>query len=665
MSNSQDQDEQASQSTITEQKKTNKLLKLTKRASKIAGDIAFGNAYDNVQFLHHPQMPQVPPHIYNTKSTNSDNTNILQEYTNRLQNLINATQIQCMHSYLDYLKFFLNYMDESDPNDIFDYSITRNSLWNQTIARQLNKILRILDSYTGSGLFSDQASVQSESESASAISTVASVPTSASASASVSASPSTPASAVASISSKKTTPPQLHPLPSLDEINEVTFQDQRVTLLLLWNNQIFNKLSNEFNILTELLKHHPPGSDLCIVTTNKLKPYNYPKSSPLATLFKYHTLPSQLELIDGWQLRHDFPDFKTNLISVTDKFQVILDLRNAGHLSTDILEATPHFNDFAFLDSNFIDSKFDANEKTFIENYSSFTTPSVVTVPLDTQSQNLIYSPDFSRLVNNKDDVINAIQEFDRLLKPKGSLLITLFDIISFKNISSGNHDCSLSEYVQIYLNFQISKFSNLPNISEFLINHLNSPTSSFINVQFVKLGIPVIDYRDTEDSEHNNDNSMNNPKSSTTSKELPSIADNPIASMYSMFSSYVEYLRIQQIFNLQYILNASETSHLTPDMVSILKIWIDWKLHGFESTLVKSAILERLNTHVSVDGYDAELSVRILATRLTGNPNTNVYLNKRAYSLSDFYDSYQSDFHDGSTAGIDSLTLITAIKKG
>ncbi|GMM47268.1 hypothetical protein DAPK24_038430 [Pichia kluyveri] len=805
-----------------------KLFKFTKKASKFASDIAFGNAFTYDPVNHNPYIPQFNPHKHyeyqhlrnhnnnnnnnnnnnsndnnnnnNNSNDNNNNTNtntntntlslinqrqhikqqLYLKYHTKLRNVITLTKTNSMEFYLDYLRFFLTYMDEAERNDPFIYSNTRNSFWNQWVVKYLIKIRNILE---------DENNIENNN-------TIDDTN-------SLNISNSNEHEYMENNDELKTLNNEIEEIklkiqniPTIDQIDKETFQDRRILLLLLWQNQILYNLSNQKQVLTNLLQkqgnnHNTHNNEeICIITTNKIKPFNNKLDESLPKLFKNHLFPSKLELIDGWQLRHDFPNYKTNMINIADRFQTILNLNNTSYLPIDILQQYPHFNDYVFLSEDFVNNKLDSKERDFLTNYSSFIVPSINKLPFRDNSQCLVYTPDFTRLVKNENDIKNSLNEIYRVLKIGGSISLILFDISTFKHSSNLEHNVYLSEYIQIYINFLISKISNMTTITDLILNILRE--KNFKNIKFTKLGVPVLDYNESlnnnkdnkvhnvvdQQKEHENtssainsnestipipipipkiksNNNLNNiqneeisnnstiksnsnsnsnstlikskknssnnlislklqrsstklsdsytstrtpnniqPTNSLGSKpieqevdeqeniqeseideinetqgeiesskrnsSLQTISDQPIASMYAMFSSFLDFLRISHVSKLNsWINNPKEYKLPTDEIIEILKIWIDWKLNNFNGEKIHKIIIKRLSENVDNEGYDNELGVRLF-----NNNSGDVWINNGSLEeIENFYNSWNSSFSDGLIVGLDTLMLVTAEK--
>ena len=789
-----------------------KLFKFTKKASKFASDIAFGNAFAEDPVNHNPYIPQFNPqkhyeyqHLRNSNNNNNNNnitnsnTNtpslinqrqhlkqqLYLEYHTKLRNVMTLTRTHSMEFYLDYLRFFLTYMDEAEGNDPFIYSNTRNSFWNQWFVKYLIKIRNHLenenniennitiddDNHSLNISKSDEHEYMENNDELTTLN-----------------------NEIEEIKLK------IKNIPTIDQIDKETFQDRRILLLLLWQNQILYNLSNQKQVLTNLLQkqvntHNTHNNEeICIITTNKIKPFNNKPDESLPKIFKNHLFPSKLELIDGWQLRHDFPNYKTNMINIADRFQTILNLNNTSYLPIDILQQYPHFNDYVFLSEDFVNNKLDNKEKDFLTNYSSFIVPSINKLPFRDNSQCLVYTPDFTRLIKNENDIKNGLNEIYRVLKIGGSISLILFDISTYKHSSNLEHNVFLSEYIQIYINFLISKISNMTIITELVLNILKE--KNFKNIKFTKLGIPVLDYNESlnnnkdnkvhnvvdQQKEHENpssainsnestipipipkiksNNNLNNiqneensnnstiksnlnsnstansnsnstlikskknssnnsislklqrsstklsdsytstrtpiniqPTNSLGSKpieqevdeqeniqeseideinetqgeiesskrnsSLQTISDQPIASMYAMFSSFLDFLRISHVSKLNsWINNPQEYKLPTNEIIEILKIWIDWKLNNVNSEKLHKIIIKRLSENVDNEGYDNELGVRLF-----NNNSGDVWINNGSLEeIENFYNSWNSSFSDGLIVGLDTLMLVTAEK--
>lgn len=679
--------------------KKNKLLRFTKKAGKFASDIAFGSAMeDDTGHITHPFIPHVGGHGFKS-SKPTLKPQLEEEYQKKLHNIRSQTESHGMMYYHDYLRFFLKYMDESEPNDPCNYAITRNSLWWDWLQSYLKEVLRTLQ--TRQRAIDAKKLEDGNSETTA---TIESPDRNLKRSQTSSSSLSSSSHQVEIEELRK----KLKSLPTIEEIEAEIFQDRRIVLLLLWHNQILDKLSLRTSTLSKILKRYPKDSEICVITTNKLKSFRASPKAKLRKLFKNHILPAYLELIDGWNIRHDFPDYRTNMVSLTDRFQSILDLKSTGYLPEKLVGENPHFCDYSFLSEEFVNSKMDKRERTFLSKYSSFTAPSMERLPLKDESQSLIFAPDFSRLVLTKSDVDAGLIEFDRVLKPGGSISLIMFDSLSYTHTPNVDNEVTLAQYIQIYINQCITKLSKLPKISEYILSSLQS--HNFKNVKFVKLGIPAIGtFTDDFDKEKLDNsritgqkqpsNSMKNrphvlsststlkpagTSVSTNSTDLfdyhenydparvedtlPNISDQPIASVYSMYSSFIEFLRVSQLVDLHSWMNdpvegkvRSSTMNgvaaVSDITATILEMWLDWKLNNFNGQFVKEIIVERLIDSVDKDGYDGELGVRILDT------DGNFWCNPQNGEVSAWYDSHHGEFNDGFVLGLDSVFLVTAEK--
>ena len=700
-------------------------------------------------------------------------------------------------------------MDDSELDDPFLYSVTRNSFWNTWYIKYLRSISETLDSRSTligeqdekrqqqepkeNGQNSVSGSLLSDSyDRGSASDSKLNLKSNAASSSTI--------GSQASSNSADDIKNKIAEIPSIDEIDAEIFQDRKMVLLLLWHNQIINRLSNHASIIHKLLASHPKNSEICIITANRLKPYQLTPGNASSKLMKNHISPAHLELIDGWHLRHDFPNYKVNLVNISDRFQVLLDLKNSAYLPDDLQQQYPHFNDFSFLTDEFINSTINPKEKAFLSDYSSFTAPSIHKLPVHDESQVLVYAPDFTRLIFNENDVNMGLTEFNRVLKPGGSIFLILYDVLSFKNSYTVNtkHEVRLGEYIQIFINNEISKLSKLPNLSEIIIKILKG--QDFKKIKYVKLGVPVISFNEQshdhdENSEktseelvhraskntsvepdtlvpgpkacHENDTDVGteydyseesnttlqqpvsrnrnatygdasspdqkadsfgsaNPRHAATSpfensklnqhkqqhenrrhchihgaksssrngspytanstnnfddeikedsyydhkkETLGDISDQPIASLYCMLSSYIDFLRMSQIVDLHSWMSDPVRGHvrnsgsfsgvagLTETTVQTLRLWLDWKLLGFNGELVRKIVCERIkNGYIDREGHDVELGVRVKIYDI-GN------LEKRQDPLVYFDDVSQDVFNDGILAGLDSIMLVTAEK--
>ena len=757
---------------------------------------------------HQSHLPQFHPQVQRQKYQKQQLTI---EYHTKMKNILSLTMNHSMSFYIDFLRFFLKYMDDSELDDPFLYSVTRNSFWNTWYIKYLRSINETLD--TRASLLAEkdqnqqkQQGNQGNEEISVSDSLWSDSHDRVSASDPKLNSESNLASTSTFDSQTSSNSPddiksKIAEIPSIDEIDAEIFQDRKMVLLLLWHNQIINRLSNHASVIHKLLSSHAKNSEICIITSNRLKPYQSTPGNASSKLSKNHISPAHLELIDGWQLRHDFPNYKVSLVNISDRFQVLLDLKNSAYLPDDLQQQYPHFNDISFLTEDFINSNIKPKEKAFLSDYSSFTAPSIHKLPVRDESQILVYAPDFTRLIFNENDVNMGLTEFERVLKPGGSIFLILYDVLSFKNTYTVNteHEVRLGEYIQIFINNEISKLSKLPNLSQIIIKILKG--KNFKKIKYVKLGIPVIsfneqqhdydeisekisqehmhqapkkasaepdiliprpkagdekdadvgtDYDYSEESNitliqpvsknrnatYVNVNSQNQKTDSAASgntrhaatspfensksnqqrqqrenrhqhiheakstsrngspyapnptntfdndyendvhyehrhekENLGDISDQPIASLYCMLSSYIDFLRLSQIVDLHSWMSDPINGHvrnsgsfsgvagLTETTVHTLRLWLDWKLHGFEGEMVRKIVCERIKEgNIDREGHDVELGVKVKIHDI-GN------LEKRENPLIYFDDISQDVFNDGILAGLDSIMLVTAEK--
>lgn len=804
-----------------------KLFNFTKKATRLAGEIALGRYEDdppNFQYHSHPHLhhglhhgshpsssssltsltyaPQFHPQVQRQKYQKQQ---LSIEYHAKMKNVMTLARNHSMSFYIGYLRFFLKYMDDSELDDPFLYSITRNSFWNTWYIKYLNSISETLDARSTS--FERQQQLEHDDEKSNADSLLSEPYKNGSFSDSNLKSRATSVSSAASSQSASSSvddiKTKLSEIPSTDEIDSEIFQDRRTVLLLLWHNQIINRLSNHSSIIHGILSSHPHNSEMCIITSNRLKPYQTTPNNSFSKLMKNHISPARLELIDGWQLRHDFPNYRTNLVNLSDRFQVLLDLKKSGYLPIDLQQQYPHFNDYVFLTDDFLNAKLQPKEREFLSEYSSFTAPSIHKLPFADESQSLVYTPDFTRLIFSENDVKAGLTEFNRILKPGGSVFLILYDVLSFKNSHNVNmeHGVRLGEYIQIFINNEISKLSKLPNLSQIIIKLLK--LKNYQKIKYVKLGIPVINYNqrqnqqaenndhtsskapnmDAKDSSTESDNLVPQPTageekeqcqglakkaintgndlsrgsekvleqpdqkmknaphffmnsktqrsetpgsladspaqnlhqarqsrhsrhtrrsksssrtrspnvgneggsrqhryreennddsysfSSNKKENLGDISDQPIASLYCMLSSYIDFLRMSQVVDLHSWISDPEHGHvrnsgsfsgvasLTEATVQTLRLWLDWKLHGFDGSLVRERICERIKDGcIDKEGHDSELGVKL---KIHDIGNSEKRLNPIL-----FFDDVSLDvFNDGILAGLSSIMLITAEK--
>lgn len=541
-------------------KKGNKLRTFTRRATKLAADVAFGSATMDDQ----GDDPKLAEYRRNSKNKAEEARKELE--IKHFESVLKAVRDHSMEFYLDYLRFFLKYMDDGDWDDALNYAGMRNDLWRGWIKRMFTKFDSLIDKWENDTNYIE-----------------------------------IPRQAVEfSIAS----------VPDVSVIDKEIFHDRKITLLLLWHAQILKRVMNQPLILKQLTATMKEDCEICIVTTNKLKSKYAGPDEYLPRVLRAHISPAHLEFIDGWQMRHDVKKFKINFVTLCDRYQALLDLRNAGTLPDDLQQQYPHFNDYSFLSKEFTENYMNEEEKKFLYGYSSFAAPNISKIPLKGGNHGLVYSPDFSRLVKSEIEMEKAFKEFHRLLKPGGKIYIQILDLnpISKSNTRVGFSnkeaiEVCKEEYTRLLINSELAKFAG-PFKARMSLNVLTylQRSEEWKDVRFTKIGCPVIeggDYGSGYDDKTNENKDMGD------SDDLITI-NSRAAALFDMNVSFTEFIKFTSVLGaLEWYEGGAKPSQ---EILDLTKLWIDWRRFGIKGEHVNKLLQSR----TLVDGVDTELGVKI-----------------------------------------------------
>ncbi|QPG73551.1 hypothetical protein FOA43_000863 [Brettanomyces nanus] len=609
-----------------------RFLSFTKKAVRLVGDIAFGPVDDDT-YADERRL-----NLLRARKTEL----LTQKRKQQLEELRKQFYEFGKEKYLENLRFFLRYMDDSESNDPLNYAVTRKDmwlLWYKKYLLTLKHKIQLYEILIGQKKELKRVSVQSVTDVE---------------------------------KSSNATITDLPPLPSIASIQKNMFQDRRVVLALLWYLQILKKLLHQSHILKDIFRRmqdvnesaDPSSSqempEICILTSNKLG-----SSVGKATkdLMKNSIAGSNLEFIDGWNLRHETEDVHINLVTVADTFRKLTDLKNKGYLKPEVLARNLQFKD-APLHKDFYEYQLEDREKRFMENYSSFTTPRVTQIPLADSSQSCIICEDMTSCVDDNDSLLDTLSEFGRVLKHNGSLYLQLWDIDPCSEVQIEQREsriCNSNEYIRYRIWQKLAEYSEshhlaLTDITKRIIPALKK--AGFKKVHSTLVGYPMlstlreVDHKvskreesreeSREDakletredstkrqkgqtSEHFDTHKRERIGSQSTTGTLHSSAseDTRIDSFFEVLSSFTEFLKsvkALRLHGLQSELTVCEQieilrkkqaeegedrsrsleinrllesmNQIDKSRLELTKLFIDYKLNGTDSEIVKTLIL-------------------------------------------------------------------------
>lgn len=555
-------------STEPTKKTRSKFHRFTRKATKLAADVAFGSA------INEDGMDTQRLADYRRESRFKAEEARKEQEIKHFEIVFKAVRDHSMEFYLDYLRFFLKYMDDGDWGDVLTYAEMRNDLWRGWLRKTLAKVSHIIESWEN-----DTSGVVIPRQ-------------------------------VGNFSIKD--------VPDVSKIDKELFHDRKITLLLLWHTQVLKRLMNQPLILQKLTASMKKDCEICIVTSNKIKPKEPTPDEFLPRVLRTHISPAHVEVIDGWQMRHDVQQFKINFITLADRYQTLLDLRKAGTLPEDIHQQYPYFNDEDFLTPEFVQGCMSQEERNFLNGYSSFAVPSLSKIPLADGNHALIYSPDFSRLVKTEAEMKRAFAEFTRLLKPGGKVYLQLMDLNPIPKVSSrvGLNKETINvcpeEHVRLLINTKLAEYAGpfRSRMTFHILSYLKR-SDQWSDVKFTKIGFPVIE-GDRYGSGLENEAAV---KRDDSEEVEATVINSRAAAMFDMNASFIEFLKFTSVLGpLEWYEGGMRPP---PEVLELVKLWIDWRRFGMNGKLVTELVKSRK----LVDGVDLELGVRIDCNA----PNTNI----------------------------------------
>lgn len=656
---------------------TSRFRNFTRRAARFAEDIAFGSTVystvskKNSRNLNLPARSKLSP--YEKKQLQ------VAEFRKNLQSAE-------LRIYFETLRFFLKYMDESNSDDPINYALTRKNLWLLWYQKLLERVnadivlyeqlmterdTLIKDALSGKeipGLEKQKSGFKG------AIQVIPIVPS----------------------ERKKET------FPSPELVAQDMFQDRRAVLFLLWHLKQYCKMLKQEDLFKEMISSKPddpdaPAEDLstkevCLVSTNRMNAFKKRilTKEDLKTLEK--STSETLEFVDGWNVRHAFPGAHINVITVASKFLTLTDIKGKGTLDAKRLAENPQFGQHV-LTKYYYENNLSAREREFLEDYSSFSTPSVAEIPLKDSSQELVLSEDATSLVSNVESLKHTIKEFERILKPKGKIYLQVWDIdpdTQKKKNKNGDAILSAGEFVKhsLWQKLTAYAFKNktaVTNLSKVIVPMLRAV--GFVNIKTAFISYPMLtslnispeSARSTKKSHaslsigdlssiRNDDFDSILGSSSTSATETGSTAataaaeaaalppdlgkrdskargtststagqstrstslrngrDSRLDSFFEMMTSFTEFMKAQKALNLPQLRNElsecveiedlkkeinekgdpdglkvqelnSRIVSMKPideERLNLVKLLLDYKLNGFNGSLVASEILQR-----------------------------------------------------------------------
>ncbi|CDK27655.1 unnamed protein product [Kuraishia capsulata CBS 1993] len=220
-------------------------------------------------------------------------------------------------------------------------------------------------------------------------------------------------------------------------------QDQ-VSLIKFWHTQIYKKMTNSESLVLPITRHLIKLQR----TSSQSGPYQQVPLEQIAVLSNQRILNKVQEtdvkedtnLLTSWEVCFDEKNFHTNSINISDRTSILYDEKNHGYLPGQELPKNPSFI------STFFDTQDLTKEETeFFQRFSSFTTTGYTQLPLRNASQAAVLCQDFWLTVT-KNEVLPALQEIHRVLKPGGVLQMPVFDFEVINEMKHENPDGSFSQ---------------------------------------------------------------------------------------------------------------------------------------------------------------------------------------------------------------------------
>lgn len=459
---------------------SHKILTFTRRAARIVGDIAFGPTGEE-------------PSKKNATAESPGKKNAL-----KVAELRRCLRESGEQKYLQNLRFFMKYMDDSEVNDPLTYAMTRRDMWLLWYRKYLWKLWGRIKVYEGV-----RERIGSAGSAESAGHSHADNPR---------AGNSHAGDSRARADSAGFSDQFLSTLPSPEAIVGRFFQDRRIVLSLLWYLQIYTKMVRQDEILRDLVaRSHKPH--ICVVTTNKMDTFKTRMcAQSIARILENSIIEVNLEFIDGWYVRHLTHNTQVNVVAVADRMRTLTDQNGYGQLAPALAPANPQFAQPS-LSRQFFEYELGNRERSFLADYSSFTSPSAARIPLASASQTCVVVDDMSALLDSADEhsagegsagsgdsLAPIIAEFKRVLKPDGTVYLQLWDIDPDSQHDAAHRknaqDMGINEYVRYSIWRRMARYCRakriaLPDPTAHIVGALER--AGFCDVKAAFVGYPMI----------------------------------------------------------------------------------------------------------------------------------------------------------------------------
>ncbi|GMG21901.1 unnamed protein product [Ambrosiozyma monospora] len=521
----------------TKEKKSS-LLSLTKKATKIAGDLAFGSANINMHEAEDKRFEE-----FKIKRRQEAEAKRQREFV-QLKKKIND---QSMMLYIKHFRLFTDYIKEAEFNDPLKYALTRRDLF---VSWYEKFLIGLREDIERSEAFIQSREIrQNETRANSYLGSVAGSgtgpltinnPTSgagASGERRVSNSSGSSSGGVSGGFRRSMSSTSLKLDSAIaDQLNLAVVHDNKTIMILLWYLQIQKKMLNQPNLIHQDIQMRLAGVDslnldpsivpdipeTCIVTLSKMSHFTKNINDGNKDLISNSILASNVEFVDGWLMRHDNMKVHTNLVTITDEFKVLTDVQKKGYLTRDLMEENPEF-DSPVLDNDFLSKNMNKDEMKFMENYSSFTSKSTAFLPFRNETQSCLVCADLSVLVSDVTQLSDTLFEFKRVLKPGGFLQLNLWDLDLFSKNTSVNfvpQDCFETLRNKIWekaVKFAKDRNLMIPNITSVIIPLLKMV--GFKKIKYAYVAYPQIStlHEDVENAGNTGTGSTNSTNSSPT----------------------------------------------------------------------------------------------------------------------------------------------------
>ncbi|ODV85098.1 hypothetical protein CANARDRAFT_222671 [[Candida] arabinofermentans NRRL YB-2248] len=601
---------------MSKSQSSHSIFKLTRKVTKFANDLAlgstsmYGDEVEDKKFLEFKQKKQREREEKREKE---------------VEHLRKEASEKGIEAYLDHFRFFLKHMDDSDINDPINYALSRRDLWLSWYKRFLTGLRAEIADYEN--LIKEKERLDRQSiHSASSYKHIKS-------------------EADYKLRTKLHDLSSIAP-PPIDYVNSSMFQDKRIILILLWYLQILKKLLDQPTLISrEILEKlgnsketvdpsiKPQLQEVTVVTCNKMIGELDTESQSNESIYTEGSIYSaNVEFINGWQVRHDNRDLHTNFVSITKKYHRMIDISGKGYLPPELLAENPSFTT-PLLDSEFFRFKLNDQQREFLKSYSSFTTPSMDKIPLRSNSQSCVTCADFT-LTATEDNLESSLAEFHRIIKPNGFLQLYLWDIDQVHAKSLNHQATDPNEYVRQEIWQRMAKLSKdknriIPDITNRIISSLKQ--QGFKKVKISHVGYPQIttlsEPVESHSQSHSASFSESDPYSTSYQDRINSVLttnsnkgykDLRMNSFFEFFSNYMEFLLFTKVLSVFKFTNSmkfkegttTQTEVVDPEEVNLIKLFIDYKLHGCSGKLVQNQILSSAKvkfTTASTDGVKYE----------------------------------------------------------